>query len=111
VIEGNSIVAGKIGEQIAAPCITVYDDPRCMNSGIIHSMMKAQDQKRTTLIQDGVLKSFLHSRESAGKLGGTSRNARAQGYSRPVIRMSNTFISPDGTKFEVMLEEIKDGIS
>jgi TldD protein len=110
VIEGNSILEGKIGKQISAPCITVYDDPSIHEFGYYPCDDEGAGSKRTTLIQDGVLKSFLHSRESAGKLGGTSRNARAQGYSRPVIRMSNTFIAPDGTKFEEMLEEIKDGI-
>ncbi|GFO96357.1 peptidase U62 modulator of DNA gyrase [groundwater metagenome] len=110
VIEGNSILEGKIGEQIAAPCITVYDDPSLHEFGYYPCDDEGAESKRTVLIQDGMLKSFLHSRESAGKLGGSSRNARAQGYSRPVIRMSNTFIAPDGTKFEEMLEEIKDGI-
>lgn len=110
VIEGNSILEGKIGEQIAAPCITVYDDPSLHEFGYYPYDDEGAQSKKTVLIQDGVLKSFLHSRESAGKLGGTSRNARAQGYSRPVIRMSNTFIAPDGAKFEEMLEEIKDGV-
>ncbi len=110
VIEGNSILEGKIGKQIAAPCITVYDDPSLHEFGYYPFDDEGAESKKTVLIQDGVLKSFLHSRESAGKLGGSSRNARAQGYARPVIRMSNTFISPDGTKFEEMLEEIKDGI-
>lgn len=110
VIEGNSILAGKIGEQIASPCITVYDDPSLHEFGYYPFDDEGAASKKTVLIQAGVLKSFLHSRESAGKLGGTSRNARAQGYARPVIRMSNTLISPDGTKFEEMLEGIKDGI-
>ncbi len=110
VIEGNSILTGKIGEQIAAPCITVYDDPSLHEFGYYPCDDEGAGSKRTELIKDGTLKSFLHSRESAGRLGGTSRNARAQGYSRPVIRMSNTFIAPDGTKFEEMLEELKDGI-
>ncbi len=110
VIEGNSILEGKIGEQIAAPCITVYDDPSLHEFGYYPCDDEGAESKKTVLIQDGVLKSFLHSRESAGKLGGSSRNARAQGYSRPVIRMSNTFIAPDGAKFEEMLEEIKDGV-
>lgn len=110
VIEGNSILEGKIGRQIAAPCITVYDDPSLHEFGYYPFDDEGAESKKTVLIQDGVLKSFLHSRESAGKLGGSSRNARAQGYARPVIRMSNTFISPDGAKFEEMLEEIKDGI-
>jgi len=110
VIEGNSILAGKIGEKISAPCITVYDDPSLHEFGYYPFDDEGAESRKTVLIQDGILKSYLHSRETAGKLGGTSRNARRKGYSRPVIRMSNTFIAPDGTKFEEMLEEIKDGV-
>ncbi|MCZ7395111.1 MAG: TldD/PmbA family protein [Candidatus Methanoperedens sp.] len=110
VIEGNSILAGKIGEEIASPLITVYDDPSLHEFGYYPFDDEGAESKRTTVIQDGVLKAFLHSRETAGLLGGTSRNSRAQGYTRPVIRMSNTFIAPDGMKFEEMLGELKNGI-
>ncbi len=110
VLEGNSILSEKIGEQIASPLITVYDDPSLHEYGYYPFDDEGSQSKRTTLIQKGVLKSFIHSRETAGKLGGESRNSRAQGYSRPVIRMSNTFIAPDGMKFEEMLSELKDGI-
>lgn len=110
VLEGNSILSGKIGEQIASPLITVYDDPSLHEYGYYPFDDEGAGSKRTTLIQNGVLKSYIHSRETAGKLGGESRNSRAQGYARPVIRMSNTFIAPDGMKFEEMLSELKDGI-
>ena len=110
VLEGNSILSGKIGEQIASPLITVYDDPSLHEYGYYPFDDEGAESKRTTLIQNGVLKSFIHSRETAGKLGGESRNSRAQGYSRPVIRMSNTFIAPAGMKFDEMLAELKDGI-
>lgn len=110
VIEGNSILAGKIGEKIASPLITAYDDPSLHEFGYYPFDDEGAQSRRTTLIENGVLKSFLHSRETAGKLGGESRNSRAQGYARPVIRMSNTFIAPDEMKFEEMLGELKDGI-
>jgi TldD protein len=110
VIEGNSILSGRIGEKIASPLITVYDDPSLHEFGYYPFDDEGAESKRTTVIQDGVLKAFLHSRESAGLLGGESRNSRAQGYARPVIRMSNTFIAPDGMKFEEMLGELKNGI-
>ncbi len=110
VLEDNSILAGKIEEQIASPLITVYDDPSLHEFGYYPFDDEGARSKRTTLIQNGVLKSFLHSRETAGILGGESRNCRAQGYARPVIRMSNTFIAPDEMKFEEMLGELKDGI-
>ncbi len=110
VLEGNSILAGRIGEKIASPLITANDDPSLHEFGYYPFDDEGAQSRRTTLIQKGVLKSFIHSRETAGALGGESRNARAQGYARPVIRMSNTFISPDNTKFEDMLAELKNGI-
>ncbi|MCX9083095.1 MAG: TldD/PmbA family protein [Candidatus Methanoperedens sp.] len=110
VLGGNSILSGKIGEQIASPFITVYDDPSLHEYGYYPFDDEGAQSKRTTLIEKGVLTSFIHSRETAGKLGGESRNSRAQGYARPVIRMSNTFIAPEGMKFDEMLSELKDGI-
>ena len=110
VLGGNSILSGKIGEQIASPFITVYDDPSLHEYGYYPFDDEGAQSKRTTLIEKGVLTSFIHSRETAGKLGGESRNSRAQGDARPVIRMSNTFIAPEGMKFDEMLSELKDGI-
>lgn len=110
VIEGNSILEGKLNEQIASPFITVYDDPSIHEYGYYPFDDEGAGSKRTTLIENGVLRSFIHSRETAGKLGGESRNSRAQGYARPVIRMSNTFIDNGDAKFHDMLSELKNGI-
>ncbi|MCX9011408.1 MAG: TldD/PmbA family protein [Candidatus Methanoperedens sp.] len=110
VLEGNSILTDKIGTQIASPLVTAYDDPSLHEFGYYPFDDEGAESKRTALIQDGVLRSYLHSRETAGILGGESRNSRAQGYSRPVIRMSNTFIGNGEMKFEEMLGELKDGI-
>lgn len=110
VLEGNSILAGKIGDHIASPLITVFDDPSLHEYGYYPFDDEGAASKRTTLIEDGILKSFIHSRETAGKLGGISRNSRAQGYSRPVIRMSNTFIADGEMKFDEMIRELKNGI-
>ncbi len=110
VLEGNSILADKMGEKIASPFITVYDDPSLHEFGYYPLDDEGAESKITTVIKDGVLESFLHSRETAGKLGGVSRNSRAQGYARPLIRMSNTFISNGEMKFDEMLAELKNGI-
>lgn len=110
VIEGNSILANKIGEQIASPLVTVYDDPSLHEFGYYPFDDEGAESRRTTIIEEGVLKSFLHSRETAAKLGGVSRNSRAQGYARPVIRMSNTFIDKGEMKLEEVLAELKNGI-
>ncbi len=112
VVEGNSILSGKVGSQIAAPCITVVDDPSMHGFGYYPMDDEGVESVATTVIDDGVLKSYLHSRETAALLPGTGRpgHARSQGLSRPIIRMSNTYIENGDSGFDEMLAEMKDGV-
>ena len=110
VLEGDSILANRMGEQIASPLITIVDDPTLHEFGYYPFDAEGVQASRTEIIKEGVLNSFLHSRETAGKLGGVPGNCRAQGYSMPIVRMSNTFIENGEAKFEEMLEEVGDGI-
>jgi TldD protein len=54
----------------------------------------------------------LHSRETATKMGEPiTGNARAVSYRYPpIVRMTNTFIEPQGASFEEMIGGIKEGI-
>ena len=125
VLENSSILAGKIGEQIASQHVTVYDDPTMHEYGYYPFDAEGVPAKRTTLIDRGVLSSYLHSRETAGRLGGSSGsdgssdsddgsisggNARAQGCAIPIPRMSNTFIANRDMSFEEIIEELRDGV-
>ncbi|WP_235282980.1 TldD/PmbA family protein [Methanosarcina sp. 1.H.T.1A.1] len=110
VLEGDSILENRIGEQIASPLITMIDDPTLHEFGYYPFDAEGSESKRTEIIRDGVFNSYLHSRETAAKLGGTPGNCRAQGYSMPVVRMSNTFIDNGDSKFEEMLEDVRDGM-
>ena len=112
VVEGNSILSGKVGSQIAAPCITVVDDPSMHGFGYYPMDDEGVESVATNVIDNGVLKSYLHSRETAALLPGTGRpgHARSQGLSRPIIRMSNTYIENGDSDFDEMLAEMKDGI-
>ena len=110
VLEGDSILENRIGEQIASPLITIIDDPTLHEFGYYPFDAEGAQSRRTEIIKDGVFNSYLHSRETAAKLGGTPGNCRAQGYSMPVVRMSNTFIDNRDAKFEEMLEEVRDGM-
>lgn len=66
--------------------------------------------QETILVKEGVLNSYLHSRETAGRMGGVPRNARAQGIDRPVVRMSNTYIANGDRKVGEIFEELGDGV-
>jgi TldD protein len=110
VLEGDSILENRIGEQIASPLITIIDDPTLHEFGYYPFDAEGSESKRTEIIKDGIFNSYLHSRETAAKLGGTPGNCRAQGYSMPVVRMSNTFIDNGASRFEEMLEEVQNGM-
>ncbi len=112
VLEGGSILEGKIGERIGSELVTVKDDPSLPLYGFYPFDDEGSATEETVLVDDGVLTSYLHSRETAARLGGVPRNARAQGNSRPVVRMSNTYIPPgrDGWSLPEILEEMKDGV-
>ncbi|WNY22829.1 Metalloprotease TldD [Methanimicrococcus hongohii] len=110
VLQNDSVLSGKLGKQIASPQITVIDDPTLHEYGYYPFDAEGVPSEKTVLIQDGVMNSYMHSRETAGIFDGVSGNSRAQGYSMPVVRMSNTYIDKGDATFEEMLEDIKDGI-
>ncbi|MBI4844418.1 MAG: TldD/PmbA family protein [Nitrospirae bacterium] len=96
VQQGLSVYAGKRGEMIASPLITIIDDSslpgmrgsfRCDDEGV--------DSGRTLLVEKGVLKGYMYDRLTSIKEGTRSTgNGRRESYrSRPIPRMSNTFIA------------------
>jgi TldD protein len=69
-------------------------------------------RRRTHLIKAGVLQGFLHSRETAARMGvEPTGNARAISYRyEPIVRMRNTYIDRGSASWEQMLDGIDDGI-
>jgi len=113
VLYGESILKDKLGDEIAYEGLTVADDPTIENS---HGYYKYDDEgmesKRTEIIKNGVLVSYLHTRETSGRLEAMpTSNARAADYSEvPLVRMSNTVIEEGGWGFEEMREDMPFGI-
>ncbi len=113
VLYGESILQGKLDKEIAYDGLTVADDPTIENS---HGYYKYDDEgmpsSRTELIKDGVLVSYLHTRETAGRLDAMpTSNARAADFSEmPIVRMSNTVIEEGDSNFDDMRKDISYGI-
>ncbi|MCS3923271.1 TldD/PmbA family protein [Methanosalsum natronophilum] len=110
VQEGSSVLKGKIGESVASSIVNVIDDPTLHEYGYYPFDSEGAQAKKNNIIKDGVLNSFLHSRETAHELGGRPGNCRSQGYSTPIVRMSNTYIENGDSNFDEMVEMINDGI-
>ncbi|MCX6345094.1 MAG: TldD/PmbA family protein [Armatimonadetes bacterium] len=113
VMSGSSIIAGKMGQQIGSDLVTIIDDatiPGAWGSYAYDS--EGTPGQRRVLIENGVLKNYMHSLETAARMGmAPNGSARAQGYSsRPIIRMSNTFIAPGTSELEDMIRGINLGV-
>jgi len=110
ILEGDSCLEGKLGEKIASTLVTVKDDPSLMLNGYYPFDDEGSLAQETVLVEKGILRSFLNSRETAARLGGVPRNARSEGMDRPVVRMSNTYIANGDWKLEEILEELGSGV-
>ncbi|MEM3030530.1 MAG: TldD/PmbA family protein [Candidatus Micrarchaeia archaeon] len=107
VMAGDSILEGMVGKKIAADCITIIDDPALPRAfGGYAFDDEGTRARRKVLVEKGVLRGFLHSRETAAKFGVRSTgNARAMGYANaPIVRMSNTFFERGEMKKEEIFE-------
>src|ERR671924_578202 len=67
---------------------------------------------REPVVQEGVLRGFLSSRETAALIGaGHGGSMRADGWSRmPLVRMTNLHLEPDEGSFDDLLADVDDGI-
>lgn len=112
VFGGQSIVSDKMGKKVASDLVTVMDDPTKPNNGHFVYDHEGTKAKPHVIVKDGTLVGFLHSLESAAKLGGEPQgSARAQSHhDPPIIRMSNTYLSPGDMTFEEILEDIQLGV-
>ncbi|MHA1339732.1 MAG: TldD/PmbA family protein [Promethearchaeota archaeon] len=113
VLANESILAGKIGKKLGPSFINVVDDPTIESQyGSFKYDSEGVEAKKTFLIKEGVLNSFMHSRETSTKMNVESTgNARAQNFTYiPQVRMSSTYIQKGDWKLEEMLEEMKNGL-
>lgn len=114
VIAG-SIASGKIGKNVASELITMVDEGAPKGHEYAGGMMEVDDEgvlaNKAVIIERGILKSYLHNKESAYLFNVESTgNARAFEYSdEPIIRMRNTYIEAGDMKLEEMIKEIKHG--
>ncbi|MEM2086493.1 MAG: TldD/PmbA family protein [Archaeoglobaceae archaeon] len=110
VLQGASVLSGKIGEKIAGENVTIVDDPMVEEFGFYPFDDEGVKARKKTLVENGVLRSYLHSKETAKKLGGDPGNARSEGVAFPIVRMSNTYLKEGEFKFDELLEFCKNGV-
>ena len=111
--QGLSVFSGMLGEKVASELITVVDDATLPGKrGSFRFDDEGTPSQRTVLVDQGVLKSYMYDKLTAMKEGKASTgNGRRESYqSRPIPRMTNTFIAPGMHNPEEIVRSIDQGL-
>lgn len=116
IVLGGAITGGLLGQPVASELVTMVDFAHHFGADELMVPVYADDEgmaaRDALLIDRGRLNAFMHSRETAARLGQPATgNARAYGPGdEPLVRMRNTAILPGGTPLAAMIEGVADGV-
>lgn len=102
-----------LGEQIAAPGVTVVDDGTIRERrGSLNIDDEGNRTQRNVLIENGKLVGFMQDRLNSRLMKSpTTGNGRRTGYEyAPIPRMTNTFMDNGNYSFDEMLAHVKNGV-
>ena len=111
--KGLSKLGGKEGEQIAAPTVTLVDDPFFPGSTRQRSFdAEGMPTFTKNVIEGGVFKTLLHNMKTANLAGcRTTGNASKAGYDAPVaVRPFTMYLVPGERSEEEMIAPIGKGV-
>ncbi|MGI8925633.1 MAG: TldD/PmbA family protein [Tepidiformaceae bacterium] len=111
--KGTSNYAGRVGELVASPLVTVIDDGTIPRSrGSINIDDEGNETGRNVLIEDGVLRGYLQDQMSAGHFAvaptGSGRRQTFKDYIMP--RMTNTLMLAGQSNPEDIIRSVERGI-
>ncbi|MCK2043730.1 metalloprotease TldD [Chromohalobacter sp. TMW 2.2308] len=111
--KGSSAFAGRIGERVAAPGVTVIDDGTLSDRrGSLSVDDEGTPSQRNTLIEDGILKGYMQDKLNARLMGmAPTGNARRESYAHVTMpRMTNTCMLAGQDDPEDIVKSVKRGI-
>jgi len=112
VIKRRSLLAGKLGEPVAAGIVTITDDAR-LPEGLASRPFDGEGvpSRRNELIADGVLKSYLHNTYTAARTKGQSTGSAVRSYkSVPEVGVSNLVLKPGELTKDALLARVDNGL-
>ena len=115
LVLGGSVAGPNLNKRVASDLVTMIDYANTTPDGEAPLPVYLDDEgqiaRDAVLIEKGILKGYMHNRESAEKFGvEPTGNARAWEFSdEPLIRMRNTAVLPGKDKLEDMIASIDDG--
>ena len=111
--KGLSLLKGRVGEAIAAECVTLVDDPHMADKSTSTPFDgEGVPTYRKEVISGGKLTTLLHNMMTANKDGVKSTgNGSRPSFTSPVgIAPTNFFIQPGERDLEALAEKMGDGL-
>ena len=112
-----SFLAGKLGQQIAAPSINIIDDNAMLlptgAGGFGTSPFDGEGlpSQRTIVLEDGILRNYLLNTYAARKLGMKSTHNASRGLAgAPGIGAGNLYLQPGNLSAEQIIADIPAGL-
>jgi len=111
--KGTSAFSDKMGERVASSLCTIVDDGTLEGRrGSLSIDDEGTPSQCTTLIENGILKSYMQDKMNARLMGTHSTgNGRRESYAHtPMPRMTNTYMLAGESDPEEILASVKDGL-
>jgi len=111
--KGESLFADKIGKKIAEDFVTIVDDGTLPNMrGTINVDDEGNDSHKTVLVENGILKSYMHDHISSKHYEvEPTGNGRRQSFRHvPIPRMTNTYMLKGPHTKEEIIGSVKKGL-
>ncbi len=109
-----SVFAGRIGQQVANPMVTLVDDGTMATEWGCYAIDdEGRPAQRNVLISDGMLVDYMWDRLRADRAdrGPSSGNGRRESYQHlPMVRMTNTYIANGDSNPDDILADTSNGV-
>jgi PmbA protein len=113
VIKGRSPFAGREGEQVASPLVTLVEDPTDASSwGATPVDDEGLATRPVPLVASGVLGGFVHSTWTARRMGTTSTGSAVRGGFKgtPTAGCRAVALTPGGAAAAELIADVDDGV-
>ncbi len=111
--KGTSAFTGRIGEQVAAPGVTVVDDGTLpARRGSLTVDDEGTATGRTVLIENGILRAYMQDKLNARLMNmEPTGNGRRESFAHlPMPRMTNTFMMPGAYDPAEIIASVRKGL-
>jgi PmbA protein len=118
-INGQAVYRGispwrqRLGEPVAAPSFSMYDDPlRPHVAGTVPCDDEGVPARRLPIIEGGILANFIYDLRTAAAMGSspTGNGKRDSLSDQPSIGVSNLVVEGGDSSFPAMLRDMREGI-